>query len=145
MSSMMSRTEVPRAGLLKAALAGRITNAQGARALRLSVRQFRRLKKRFRERGARGLLHALRGRPGNRQLVNEDLFVTDVGDATVVTLFLPPEMNLAVRPKLQRELKRGTRIVSHWHDMGDWKPQETVRVRSGGRESPIFLWTVLDR
>ncbi len=65
---MMSRKEVPRAGLLKAALAGRITNAQGARALRLSVRQFRRLKKRFREGGARGLLHALRGRPGNRQL-----------------------------------------------------------------------------
>ena len=60
---MMSRKEVPRAGLLKAALAGRITNAQGARALRLSVRQFRRLKKRFREGGARGLLHALRGRP----------------------------------------------------------------------------------
>src|SRR5712691_6338529 len=46
---MMSRKEVPRAGLLKAALAGRIMNAQGARALRLSVRQFRRLKKRFRE------------------------------------------------------------------------------------------------
>jgi hypothetical protein len=54
-------------------------------------------------------------------------------------------MNLAVRPKLQRELKRGTRIVSHWHHMGDWKPQETVRVRSEGRESPIYLWTVVDR
>src|SRR5437879_3927306 len=64
----MSRKEVPRAGLLKAALVGRITNAQGARALRLSVRQFRRLKRRFREGGARGLLHALRGRPGNRRL-----------------------------------------------------------------------------
>jgi hypothetical protein len=64
----MSRKEVPRAGLLKAALAGRITNAQGARALRVSVRQFRRLKKRFRERGTPGLLHALRGRPGNRRL-----------------------------------------------------------------------------
>lgn len=64
----MSRKEVPRAGLLKAALAGRITNAQGARALGLSVRQFRRLKRRFREDGARGLLHALRGRPGNRRL-----------------------------------------------------------------------------
>ena len=63
-----SSKEVPRAGLLKAALAGRITNAQGARALRLSVRQFRRLKRRFREQGARGLLHVLRGRPGNRRL-----------------------------------------------------------------------------
>ena len=64
----MSSKEVPRAGLLKAALAGRITNAQGARALRLGVRQFRRLKGRFREQGARGLLHALRGRPSNRRL-----------------------------------------------------------------------------
>jgi SAM-dependent methyltransferase len=79
------------------------------------------------------------------RFLNEDLFVTDVGDATVVMLFLSPEMNLAVRPKLQRELKRGTRIVSHWHHMGDWKPQETVRVRSEDRESPIYLWTVLER
>src|SRR2546422_152662 len=67
----MSRKEVPRAGLLKAALVGRITNARGARALRLSVRQFRRLKRRFWEGGARGLLHALRGRPGNRRLAPE--------------------------------------------------------------------------
>src|SRR6058998_3699561 len=64
----MSRKEVPRAGLLKAALAGRVTNAQGARALGLSGRQFRRLKRRFREEGVGGLLHALRGRPGNRRL-----------------------------------------------------------------------------
>ena len=64
----MSRKEVPRAGLLKAALAGRLTNAQGGRALGLSVRQFRRLKRRLREQGAPGLLHALRGRPGNRRL-----------------------------------------------------------------------------
>ncbi len=64
----MSRKEVPRAGLVKAALAGRITNEQGARALHMTVRQFQRVKKRFREHGARGLLHALRGRPGNRHL-----------------------------------------------------------------------------
>jgi hypothetical protein len=64
----MSRKEVPRAGLVKAALAGTITNAEGARALRLSVRQFRRLKKRFGDGGARGLLHRLRGRTGNRRL-----------------------------------------------------------------------------
>jgi SAM-dependent methyltransferase len=79
------------------------------------------------------------------RFLNEDLFVTDLGDATVVTLFLSPEINLKVRPKLWRELKRGARIVSHWHHMGDWAPQETVRVRSGGRESPIYLWTIPDR
>ena len=50
----MSRKEVPRAGLVKAALAGRITNAQGATALRLTVRQFQRLKRRFRADGAGG-------------------------------------------------------------------------------------------
>lgn len=68
---MMSAKEVPRAGLLKAVLAGRITNAQGATALRMSVRQFQRVKKRFCEHGTRSLLHQLRGRPGNRQLALE--------------------------------------------------------------------------
>jgi transposase len=64
----MSRKEVPRAGLLKAALAGKISNAQGAQALHLSVRQFQRLKVRFTAEGARGLLHGLRGRPSPRRL-----------------------------------------------------------------------------
>jgi SAM-dependent methyltransferase len=76
------------------------------------------------------------------RFLNDDLFATDVGDATVVTLFLSPALNLKVRPKLRRELKPGTRIVSHWHHMGDWKPQETLRVRGDGQESPIYLWTV---
>jgi len=77
------------------------------------------------------------------RFLTEDLFATDLGDATVVTLFLSPELNLAVRPKLRRELKRGSRIVSHWHHMGDWKPQETVRIRDDdGREGHVYLWTV---
>ncbi len=64
----MSRKEVLRAGLLKAALAGRITTQQGATALRLSGRQFQRLKRRFREGGARALPHRSRGRPSLRRL-----------------------------------------------------------------------------
>jgi SAM-dependent methyltransferase len=76
------------------------------------------------------------------RFLNEDLFATDLGDATVVTLFLSSELNLAVRPKLQRELKRGTRVVSHWHHMGDWRPQQTLRVQGDGRESPVYLWTI---
>ncbi|MBI4487555.1 MAG: class I SAM-dependent methyltransferase [Deltaproteobacteria bacterium] len=76
------------------------------------------------------------------RFLNQDLFVTDVGEATVVMLFLSPELNLKVRPKLLRELKPGARIVSHWHDMGDWKPQETVSVESGGWERPVYLWTI---
>src|SRR5712692_374229 len=64
----MSRKEVPRAGLLKAALAGRITNLQGATALGLTPRQFQRLKGRFRTEGARGLIHRGRGQPSPRRV-----------------------------------------------------------------------------
>ncbi len=64
----MSRKEVPRAGLVKAALAGKITNQEGATALQLSVRQFQRLKRRYREGGVRALLHRTRGQPSPRRL-----------------------------------------------------------------------------
>jgi SAM-dependent methyltransferase len=74
--------------------------------------------------------------------LNQDMFDTDLGDATVVMLYLSQEMNLKLRPKLQRELRPGSRIVSHWHDMGDWQPREVVQVTSGGRERPIYLWVI---
>ena len=64
----MSRKEVPRAGLLKAAVAGKITNAQGALAMQVSVRQFQRVKARFVAEGAAGLRHRLRGRPSPPRL-----------------------------------------------------------------------------
>jgi transposase len=64
----MSRKEAPRPGLLKAALAGRIRNEDGARALGVTVRQFRRLKARFRDEGVESVPHGLRGRPSNRHL-----------------------------------------------------------------------------
>jgi SAM-dependent methyltransferase len=79
------------------------------------------------------------------QFRNEDLFTTEIGEATVVMLFLYPDLNLKLRPKLWKELKPGTRVVSHWHDMGDWKPLETVRVVSEGRERPIYFWTIPGR
>src|ERR671912_101650 len=81
----------------------------------------------------------------NIRFLNQDLFETDVSEASVVMLFLSPELNLKVRPKLLRELKPGTRIVSHWHDMGDWKPEKVVRVRSSDRERSIYLWTIPPR
>jgi len=79
------------------------------------------------------------------RFLNQDLLATDVSEATVVMLFLSPALNLAARPKLLRELKPGARIVSHWHDMGDWKPQKTVRVQSSGRERFVYLWTIPGR
>ena len=67
----MSRKEVPRAGLVKAALRGQVTTRQAATALRLSVRQVQRLKRRFRGAGARGLVHRSRGRASPRRLPPE--------------------------------------------------------------------------
>ena len=75
------------------------------------------------------------------QFRTEDLFAVDLRDATVVMLFLSSDFNLQLRPRL-RELKAGTRIVSHWHSMGDWKPQKRVSVPSGWREHPVFLWVI---
>jgi SAM-dependent methyltransferase len=77
----------------------------------------------------------------------QDLFETDLSKATVVTLYLLPEVNLQLRPKLQK-LRPGTRIVSHDWDMGDWKPDRTIEVdapdKTIGREkkSRIHLWVV---
>jgi len=70
---------------------------------------------------------------------NEDLFAVDLAAATVVMLFLSPEFNLKLKPRLQA-LRPGTRIVSHWHTMGDWKPQKELSVSRGFREHPVYLW-----
>lgn len=72
---------------------------------------------------------------------NEDLFTADFHDATVVTLFLWPDVNLKLRPRLLAELAPGTRVVSHWHNMGDWEPERTIRL---GR-SLVYLWRVPPR
>lgn len=72
---------------------------------------------------------------------NEDLFRADVGDATVVTLFLSPTVNTQLRPKLLAELRPGTRIVSHYHDMDDWRPARKVFVDY----RPVYLWIVPER
>lgn len=68
----------------------------------------------------------------------EDLFKTKFSDATVVTLYLLPDLNVKLRPRLLSELKPGTRIVSHQFDMGTWKPEQKVELN--GRT--IYLWTI---
>jgi SAM-dependent methyltransferase len=68
-----------------------------------------------------------------------DLFEADVTPATVVTLFLWPEVNLRLRPRLLAQLQPGARIVSYMHDMGDWAPRRTITVAGGHR---VFLWVV---
>ncbi len=80
-------------------------------------------------------------RTGSEQrvrFIEGDLFEADISEATVVTLFLLTRLNLKLRPKLMKELKPGTRIVSHAFDMGDWKPEKTEYVVS----TTIYLWRI---
>jgi SAM-dependent methyltransferase len=67
-----------------------------------------------------------------------DLFAADIHNATVVTLYLLPSVNLKLRPKLLSDLKEGTRVVSHSFDMGDWKPEKEEEVEGAN----VYLWTI---
>ncbi|MBE9205386.1 class I SAM-dependent methyltransferase [Nostoc sp. LEGE 06077] len=71
------------------------------------------------------------------QFRQQDLFQTDLSEATVITLYLLPEVNQRLRPELLK-LKPGTRIVSHAFDMGDWKPQQTLQVDG----KTVYYWVV---
>jgi SAM-dependent methyltransferase len=79
---------------------------------------------------------------GVENLVNfkvGNLFEADVSPATVVTLYLLPSVNRELRPRLWKQLKVGTRVVSHAFDMGpDWPPEQTVEI--DGRK--IYVWTI---
>jgi len=72
------------------------------------------------------------------RFLQKDLFETDIHEATVVTLYLLPSLNLKLRPKLFKELRPGTRVVSHSFDMGDWKPDQTIDV--DGRT--VYYWVI---
>lgn len=73
--------------------------------------------------------------------VEGNLFDMDFSKATVLTLYLLPDVNLKLRPKILRELKPGTRVVSHAFDMGDWKPEKQIVVEG----STLYFWTVPER
>jgi SAM-dependent methyltransferase len=72
----------------------------------------------------------------------QDLFVADIQPATVVTLYLFQEVNLKLRPKLLRELRPGTRIVSHDYDMGDWQADRVLTVRTPEGVHTLHYWVV---
>ena len=71
------------------------------------------------------------------RFIRGDLFEADFSAATVVTLYLWPQVNMDLRPRLFEQLAPGTRVVSYSHDMDDWQPDATVNV---GR--PIYLWII---
>ena len=72
------------------------------------------------------------------RFVNADLFESDFSEATVVTLYLLSSLNLKLLPKLLRELKPGTRIVSHAFSMGSWKPERQLQIGT----NDVYFWTI---
>lgn len=79
------------------------------------------------------------------QFQERDLFEMDLSEATVVTLYLLPNVNMRLRPKLLRELRPGARVVSHNYDMGDWKPNRTIDMSKEGGHHIVYYWVVPDR
>ena len=75
--------------------------------------------------------------------IEGDLFEADISKATVVTLYLSPTVNRRLEPKLRRELRPGTRIVSHQFMIGDWPPDQSLRAEDD--RTDLFLWTVPPR
>ena len=72
------------------------------------------------------------------EIRNQDILTVDLSAATVVTMYLLPDVNLQLKPNLLNQLKPGSRIVSHAFNMGDWQPDKVERVE--GRT--IYLWTI---
>jgi 16S rRNA A1518/A1519 N6-dimethyltransferase RsmA/KsgA/DIM1 with predicted DNA glycosylase/AP lyase activity len=79
-----------------------------------------------------------RGLADKVTFIEGDLFKADISKATVVTLYLSGSINRRLAPKLMKELKPGTRVVSHRFDMYDWRPD--AHVRAGGTD--VFLWRI---
>ena len=72
------------------------------------------------------------------RFIEGDLFDADISEATVVTLYLLTRLNEKLKPKLLKDLKPGTRVVSHAFDMGDWAPEQKAQVNS----STVYLWRI---
>ena len=72
----------------------------------------------------------------------QDIFTADIREATVVTMYLLPEVNLRLRPRLLAMLRPGTRMVSHAFDLGDWAPDKVLDVQGPEGRYTVFYWVV---
>jgi len=72
------------------------------------------------------------------RFVQQDLFKVNISEANVVTVFLLPGINVMLAPKFLEELRPGARVVSYRHDMGEWRPDKTIRIDG----SPIYCWVI---
>ncbi len=83
-----------------------------------------------------------KGLEGRVVVINDDMFNVDISEATVITLFLLTSVNKMLRPKLERELRRGTRVVSHEFEIPGWDPVETYLFSDGIINHRVYLYVV---
>ncbi|MGH7810068.1 MAG: SAM-dependent methyltransferase, partial [Candidatus Binatia bacterium] len=90
--------------------------------------------------------HANIKKAGVEKLVEirqQDIRTVDLSGASVLTMYLLPEVNLMIRPNIWKQMKPGSRIVSHDFDMGDWKPLKTENIKDGSSwDHTLYLWHV---
>lgn len=77
------------------------------------------------------------------EIRQQDIRTVDLSEATVLTMYLLPEVNLLIRPNIWKQMKPGSRVLSHDFDMGDWKPLKVERVKSSSNwDHDLYLWHV---
>jgi tRNA G37 N-methylase Trm5 len=77
------------------------------------------------------------------EIRQQDIRTVDLSGASVLTMYLLPEVNLMIRPQIWKQMQPGSRIVSHDFDMGDWKPLKTERVKDGSNwDHVLYLWQI---
>lgn len=77
------------------------------------------------------------------EIRQQDIRTVDLSEATVLTMYLLPEVNLMIRPNIWKQMKPGSRIVSHDFDMGDWKPLKTEHVKDASNwDHALYLWEI---
>jgi SAM-dependent methyltransferase len=77
------------------------------------------------------------------EIRDQDIRTVDLSPATVLTMYLLPDVNLMLRPNIQKQLRPGSRVVSHDFSMGDWKPdvEQTVQAKNGGAHK-LYVWRI---
>jgi hypothetical protein len=78
------------------------------------------------------------------QFIKGDIFESDFSEATVVTLYLLPDVNLKLKPTIMN-MKPGTRVVSHNYDMGSWAPEKSSTVKVNGTDHYVYFWRVPEK
>jgi tRNA G37 N-methylase Trm5 len=77
------------------------------------------------------------------EIRQQDIRTVDLSPANVLTMYLLPEVNLMIRPNIWKQMKAGSRVVSHDFDMGDWKPLKTEHIKDGSTwDHTLYLWHV---